>query len=127
MKNLSESVRKNRPLLFLILFVLVAATWQIVSRQKINQAGVIIKASILKTETIKGGFLTTLSYRYADRIFKKVVRSKNGNQEAGDLYFIQVLPKKPDEVILFEDYPVPPCLALIDPPKEGWKKIPSCP
>ena len=125
MKNISEAFSKRKPLLFLIVFVLVAGVWQVVSRQKINQGGVIIKATILKTETIKGGFLTTLSYSYT--IFRKVVRNKYGHQKVGDLYFIQDLPKKPDEMIFLEDYPVPPCLASIDSPKEGWNKIPSCP
>src|SRR5687768_8533443 len=100
METHSSIFRKNRTLFLFMAVMAVIAIWQFLQRENINNSGVILKALILKTETMKGGFMTTLKYEYMNRSFIKSTRSKYGNSKKGDFYFIKVLPNDPHEMIL---------------------------
>lgn len=68
-----------------------------------------------------------MEFKYLNKTYEKTIRSKNGREDIGDLYFIKFLSKNPDgEIILLEDNPVPECLLGIKPLEQGWKEIPTC-
>jgi hypothetical protein len=91
----------------LFFLVLIASVWQFLVRDEIQNKPVYIKASVIKTETFKGGYVTTLCYKFSNKTYIGLVRTKYGKEQAGDLCFIKVLPKNPEEIIFFEDSPVP--------------------
>ena len=91
---------------FLFFLVLIAAVWQFLVRDEIQNKPVYIKASVITTETFDDTHVTTLHYRFANKTYIGRVRSKDGKEQVGDICFIKVLPKNPEQIIFFEDTPV---------------------
>jgi hypothetical protein len=87
--------------------------------------GVYLKCIVIKSEGYKGGILTTVRYSYKGKSYKGMVHSEKGMERAGDVYFIKILPHKPDAVAFLENNPVPNWLLTVESPSEGWKELPE--
>lgn len=87
--------------------VLIAAIWQFLVRDEIQNKPVHVKASVIKTETYESVHETTLYYKFSNKTYIGRVQSKYGKEQPGDLCFIKVLPKNPSEIIFFEESTVP--------------------
>jgi hypothetical protein len=92
---------------FLFFLVLIAAVWQFLVRDEMQNKAVHVKASVIKTEPYKSGYVTTLFYKFSNKTYIGRVRSKYGKEQAGDCCFITVLPKNPSEIIFLEESTVP--------------------
>ena len=91
----------------LFFLFLIATVWQFLVRDEIQNKAIYIKASVIKTETFNDGHVTTLHYKFSNKTYIGRVGSKYGREQVGDICFIKVLPKNPQEIIFFEESPVP--------------------
>ena len=124
-KNETSFNERKQMMVFLFFVLLIAMIWQTVSRSNIRQDGVYLPAKVIKKETTKGGYISTLEYRYSEEIIRQRVWSKPG-VELNQYYFIKMKPPNLHELIFLQDSPVPDCL-LSDPlPSKGWREIPKC-
>ena len=90
----------------LFFLILLATVWQFLVRDEIENKAVYIKASVIKTETFNGDYVTTLQYKFSNKTYIGQVGSKYGREQVGDICFIKVLPKSPQQIIFFEESPV---------------------
>ena len=117
---------KNKVIAFVLFFFIIGLVWQLLRQRNINSEGVYIIAWITKTETFKGGYISSLKYYYNDQEYFVRVRSERGAEKVGEAYFIKVLPDHPKNIVLLEDHQVPNCLLTDTGPKTGWTKLPVC-
>jgi len=124
---LSQFDNRTKGLLFLLIFVVLGISYQILLQKQIGAEGVYIKGTVVNVEGRKNGIMITLRYKFRNKFYEGRMGGQFGKQDIGKQFFVQILPPNPADILLLDDKPVPECLTFFDAPLEGWQELPSCP
>jgi hypothetical protein len=120
---------KKKWLIFILVLVVAGlyGLYEFIGKQNIEKKAAYFKGTLVNSEATKGANIITIKYVYRQTEYQSRLSSDLGNQAIGRQYFIQFLPAEPDAIVFHKENLVPDCLTTVEPPIDGWKKIPECP
>ncbi|GHT65550.1 hypothetical protein AGMMS50239_25560 [Bacteroidia bacterium] len=133
-KNLYSEFSKKRNKELIILSLLLGAgicIWSLMEHDYIKKHGLYTIGIAENLSGGGGGFSSTMSFRYEEKIYKKRVGlgdlwfdyPDRQFKRNGERFFIQFLPHNPKRFIVLDI--VPDCIP--EAPPEGWGILPDCP